>query len=119
MELQEQVTELAEDLKKSQKLFVALGDEVRQHLIIEMIKLNKYEGIRVGEIAERAKLSRSAVSHHLQILKEAGIVSVRREGTRNYYYFDAGDRCEMVIQLLKKVQQIEDMVPKPNLEREW
>lgn len=71
MELQEQVTELAEDLKKSQKLFVALGDEVR------------------------------------------------REGTRNYYYFDAGDRCEMVIQLLKKVQQIEDMVPKPNLEREW
>ena len=58
-------------------------------------------------------MSHSAVSHHLQILKEAGIVSVRREGTRNYYYFDAGDRCEMVIQLLKKVQQIEDMVPKP------
>ena len=39
--------------------------------------------------------------------------AVRREGTRNYYYFDAQDRCELVIQLLKKVQQIEDMVPKP------
>ena len=31
-------------------------------------------------------LSRPAISHHLKILKEAGIVDIRQEGTANYYY---------------------------------
>ena len=42
-------------------------------------------GIRVGEIAEKAHLTRPSVSHHLQILKNSGIVSMRKEGTKNYY----------------------------------
>ena len=45
-------------------------------------------GIRVGEITKRTNLSRPAVSHHLKLLRDAGIVKVRREGTRNYYYLD-------------------------------
>ena len=36
-------------------------------------------------IAEKTNLSRPAVSHHMQILKEAGIVTSRKEGTRIYY----------------------------------
>lgn len=43
-------------------------------------------GIRVGEIAEKKHLTRPSVSHHLQILKETGIVTMRKEGTKNYYY---------------------------------
>ena len=45
-------------------------------------------GIRVGEITKRTNLSRPAVSHHLKLLRDSGIVKVRREGTRNYYYLD-------------------------------
>lgn len=51
--------------------------------------MGKCSGVRVGEIAEKTNLSRPAVSHHLQILKDAGIVRVRKEGTKNFYYFDA------------------------------
>lgn len=116
MEFQAQVELLAESLKQCQKIVEALGDGVRQHLIIEMIRMNQYEGIRVGELAERSNLSRSAVSHHLQILKEAGIVSMRREGTKNYYYFDSYDSCEQLIQVLRQVQNIERMVQKPTEE---
>ncbi|WP_432616920.1 ArsR/SmtB family transcription factor [Butyricicoccus sp.] len=32
---------------------------------------------------------RPAVSHHLQIMKDAGIINMRKEGTKNYYYFDS------------------------------
>ena len=46
-------------------------------------------GVRVGDITKKTNLSRPAVSHHLQIMKDAGIVKVRKEGTKNYYYFDA------------------------------
>ncbi len=47
-----------------------------------------YRGSRVPDITERTNLSRPAVSHHLQILKDAGIVKMRKEGTMTYYYLD-------------------------------
>ena len=34
-------------------------------------------------------MSRPSVTHHLAILKEAGLVSVLKEGTKNFYYMDA------------------------------
>ena len=33
----------------------------------------------------------SAVSHHLKVLLNAGIISMRRDGTKNYYYIDFND----------------------------
>ncbi len=39
--------------------------------------------------AESAHMSRPSATHHLAILKEAGLVSVLKEGTKNYYYLDA------------------------------
>lgn len=80
---------LAEEFEACRKTLLALGDENRQHLILEMMKMGRCCGVRVGEITEKTHLSRPAVSHHLRILKEAGIVGVRREGTKNYYYLDA------------------------------
>ena len=88
MGLKENVCELAESLASCSKMLTAIGDETRQHLIIEMMKMGDCSGVRVGEITERTKLSRPAVSHHLQIMKDAGIVKVRKEGTKNFYYFD-------------------------------
>ena len=84
-----EIQQLAEEFASCRKLLLALGDENRQHLIIEMIGIGKCSGVRVGEITERTHLSRPAVSYHLQILKGAGLVKMRREGTKNYYYFDA------------------------------
>lgn len=84
-----EIQQLAEEFASCRKLLLALGDENRQHLIVEMIGIGKCSGVRVGEITERTHLSRPAVSHHLQILKDAGLVEMRREGTKNYYYFDA------------------------------
>ena len=39
----------------------------------------------VAEIAERLPVSRPAVSRHLGVLQDAGLVEVREEGTRNIY----------------------------------
>ncbi len=51
----------------------------------------------MGEITEKTHLSRSAVSHHQKILKDAGIIQVRHEGTKNYYFFD--ERAEGLLRL--------------------
>lgn len=41
--------------------------------------------LAVGEIAERLPVSRPAISRHLKILEEAGLVEAEAEGTRNVY----------------------------------
>jgi len=42
----------------------------------------------VGEIASELPVSRPAVSQHLRVLKDAGLVTERREGTRRLYRLD-------------------------------
>ena len=69
MELSEKILVLAENFSASAKILTAIGDETRQHLILEMMKMGHCMGVRVGEITEKTNLSRPAVSHHLQIMK--------------------------------------------------
>lgn len=66
-------------------------------------------GVRVDDITKKTNLSRPAVSHHLQIMKDAGIVKVRKEGTKNYYYFDpemeAFEQLVSTLQLAMKISK--------------
>ncbi|MFR8171542.1 MAG: ArsR/SmtB family transcription factor [Marvinbryantia sp.] len=108
----EEVNRLAEEFESCQKILIALGDENRQHLMLEMMRMEHCGGIRVGTITEKTNLSRPAVSHHLQILKDVGILKVRREGTKNYYYFDADmEAMNRLIQMLQHARNIMDQLP--------
>lgn len=108
----ENIKALAEEFKVCQKTLLALGDETRQHLILEMMQLGQCGGVRVGTIAAKTNLSRPAVSHHLQILKEAGLIKMRREGTRNYYYFDADAQAmDRLLQMLTHAKEIMALLP--------
>ena len=49
----------------------------------------------VVEIARGLPVSRPAVSQHLRVLKQAGLVRERREGTRNYYSVDGDALAEL------------------------
>lgn len=81
------IKELAEEFKRCSTALAAIGDETRQSIILALLE-GAENGRRVGEITESVSLSRPAVSHHLKVLKDAGIVSVRRDGTMNYYYLN-------------------------------
>ncbi len=61
--------------------FKALGDPVR----VSILKALCCERLSVGDIVTRVKLSQPAVSHHLRILREAGLVTTAKEGTTVYY----------------------------------
>src|SRR5947207_4617859 len=62
----------------------ALGDRTRRAIFEQLRK-----GPRaVGEIADELPVSRPAVSQHLRVLKEAGLVTERRNGTRRIYRVD-------------------------------
>ena len=109
---QEDVHLLAEEFAQCRNILLALGDENRQHLILEMLKMNQCGGVREGAITEKTHLSRPAVSHHLRILKDAGLLKVRREGTKNYYYFDAdAEAMEALLRMLTHAKQLMEQLP--------
>lgn len=68
----------------SEKVFEALGHAVRRQ-ILEFLREGALE---VGSIASRLPISRPAVSKHLKVLKDAGLVECRAEGTRNIFTLD-------------------------------
>lgn len=117
--LSEEIEKLAADFSGCAKVLTAIGDETRQHLILEMMKMGDCSGVRVGEITEKTNLSRPAVSHHLQIMKDAGILKVRKEGTKNYYYFDPDMKMlEQVSEVLNLIITITKLLPDRSGENE-
>lgn len=67
----EEIQRLAEEFADCRKILQALGDANRQHLILEMLRMGRCGGVRVGEIAERAHLSRPAMRGRIQMLAHA------------------------------------------------
>jgi DNA-binding transcriptional ArsR family regulator len=59
----------------------ALGDANRRR-VVELLAV---EALTAGQIAAHFDQSRPAVSRHLRLLREAGVVDVREEGTRRIY----------------------------------
>jgi len=59
----------------------ALADETRQ----KIMKICCCNWLSVNEIVERLNVTQPTVSHHLSILREAGLVEVREEGKQTFY----------------------------------
>jgi DNA-binding transcriptional ArsR family regulator len=69
----------------------ALGDPTRR-AIFERLRSGP---LAVGEIAGELPVSRPAVSQHLRVLKEARLVTERRNGTRRLYRIDPDGVSEL------------------------
>lgn len=83
------------------KVFTALGDEHRQRILLTF---SPGERLNIGQIAEVSTLSRSAVSHHLHLLKDAGILHSRKEGKEVYFWIDKNfliDAFETVVLFIR------------------
>ena len=66
-------------------VFSALGDEHRQRILLTF---EPGEHLNVGQIVEVSTLSRSAVSHHLKILREAGVLDSEKIGKEVYFWLN-------------------------------
>jgi DNA-binding transcriptional ArsR family regulator len=69
----------------------ALGDPTRRR-VFERLRRGP---LSVTELAAELPVSRPAVSQHLRVLKQAGLVTERRDGTRRLYRIDADGLGEL------------------------
>jgi len=71
-------------MANSNLAFAALADPTRREVFERLAQRPQ----AVGELAERLPVSRPAVSQHLKVLKEAGLVTDRPDGARRVYQID-------------------------------
>jgi DNA-binding transcriptional ArsR family regulator len=68
-------------VKTHEAALAALADPTRREIVEHL----RRSPLPVGELAARLPVSRPAVSQHLKVLKDAGLVAEKREGTRRVY----------------------------------
>ena len=75
--------------------FAALGDPTRREIFARIAERPR----AVGELARDLPVSRPAVSQHLRVLKDAGLVMDRAEGNRRIYQADPAGLAALRAQL--------------------
>ena len=75
----------------SQNIFQAIADPTRR----EIIDLIATKALPVNEVAEQFEMSRPAISKHIKILNECGLVVIQQKGRKRY--------CRADVRKLKKV----------------
>jgi DNA-binding transcriptional ArsR family regulator len=75
--------------------WTALGDPTRRTILGHLAERPR----AVGELAGKLPVSRPAVSQHLKVLKEAGLVTDSQDGTRRIYRVDPDGLARMRAQL--------------------
>lgn len=78
-----------------QETFKALSDKTRR----EILNMLKKRNMTAGDIAESFSMTQATISHHLSVLKDAGLVSDRREGKYITYELNTSVIEEIMIWL--------------------
>jgi len=77
------ISPIADDVAKNMvQLFKLLSDETRLRILFY---LKQREEVHVRGLCELLKQSQPAVSHHLALLRVAGLIEARRDGKHNFY----------------------------------
>lgn len=78
-------------------LFKALNDPTRR----EILELLKEKDLTAGEIADKFNISKPSISHHLDLLRQAGLVVSAKEGQFIYYSLNTTVLDEMLKWLMQ------------------
>lgn len=106
MDTEQQIQQIQADFAVSKQLLTAIGDETRQIILTVLMVADQIKGLRVGEITAKTFLSQPAVSHHLTILLQAGIIARRKSGTMNFYTLNLGQEFQNLLNLVNHIEQL-------------
>ncbi len=84
------------------KVFVAMGDAHRQRILLTF---SRGERLNVGQIAEVSTLSRSAVSHHLKIMREAGVLGSEKIGKEVWFWVERDALLEALANVAEYIRE--------------
>ncbi len=84
------------------KVFTALGDERRQRILL---LFQRGEKLNAGQIAAACPLAQSTVSHHLKILREAGVLQSEKIGKEVYFWIEQTQLKQALVRVLHYMER--------------
>lgn len=82
-------------------IFTMLQDESRQQILMLLFD---HKEMTVSEITENLELSRPAVSHHMKLLLDASLVSVKKNGKERIYSLNLQNAVKQLKELLLSLE---------------
>jgi DNA-binding transcriptional ArsR family regulator len=79
------INDMPVEFKDTAEIFIALGDEHRQRILLAF---EKGEKLNILQIVSTTTLSRTAVTHHLKVLHGAGVLSSEKTGKEVYFWIN-------------------------------
>lgn len=96
------IVEIPQEWKNISDLFVAIGDEQRQRILLSF---NKNERLNILQIVENSKLSRSAVSHHLKLLRQCNALDSEKVGKEVYFWVNKTQMVQSIENVLSYIKK--------------
>ena len=95
------IIDIPAEWKNTSALFVALGDEHRQRILLAF---EPGERMNIMQIVAASTLSRSAVSHHLKVLRESGALISEKVGKEVYFHIHAAQMEDALSRVLHYIK---------------
>ena len=95
------INKLPPEWEHISSIFVALGDPQRQRI---MLAFEQGERLTAGELCAASPLNRTTVSHHLKVLRLAGVLCSEKKGTQVYYWVNREAVADALSNVLTYVQ---------------
>lgn len=87
------IIDIPNAFKNTAAIFIALGDEHRQRILLTF---EKGEKLHILQIISTTTLSRTAVTHHLKVLHNAGVLSSEKSGKEVYFWINSNAIIEAI-----------------------
>jgi DNA-binding transcriptional ArsR family regulator len=97
-----QIAEIPDEWRKISYLFVALGDAQRQRILLAF---EKGERLNIMQIVAASKLSRTAVTHHLKVLRQGGALESEKIGKEVFFWVNKSHIISAIQNVLNYIQQ--------------
>ena len=97
------VDDIPKEWRNISDLFIALGDEQRQRILLSF---DKDERLNILQIVASSKLSRTAVTHHLKVLHKSGALQSEKVGKEVFFWLDKHFMTENIQAVLSYIQEV-------------
>lgn len=104
-EFHQKLDQIQSQFKICTPYMTTLSDPVRQKILLILAESGT-DGMDVQDITSKTHLSRPAISHHLRILKDAGMIISHKKGTQVYYFLYIQKALDQMMQLLNTVSHL-------------
>ena len=111
-----EIKKIEAKLEECSESFIALGDPMRQKLLLELALAGE-DGCNVTELTSNHILSRPAISHHLKILKNAGMVISHKKGTQVYYFVQLKYNLTKIKEIIKIIDGVIENIDTDELKK--